>query len=110
MVKVRIHIREQLCILILITNLVALGVLAVSTWFQTVHYLNGDKLDNLRLTANLKAEQVAQDIALLSTSVQSIATREELQSLLGEYNNGNDSSSLVTDLEVGNSLSIAATN
>jgi osomolarity two-component system, sensor histidine kinase SLN1 len=110
MVKVRIHIREQLCILILLTNLVALGVLAVATWFQTVHYLNGDKLDLLRTTANLKAEQVAQDISLLQTSIQSIATREELQFLLGEFNNGNSSSGLVADMEVCTSFFIASPN
>ncbi|OAL33499.1 hypothetical protein AYO20_07185 [Fonsecaea nubica] len=92
--KVHLRIREQLCLIIGLTSLLSLTILTVSIWVQIVDRLNNAKWETLSVTANLKATQVAQDISLLGTSVQSIATRNILQSLLRDYNNGNDTQDL----------------
>ncbi|KIW90981.1 uncharacterized protein Z519_08764 [Cladophialophora bantiana CBS 173.52] len=92
--RFRLHIREQLCLVIGMTSLLSLTILAVSIWVQTVHHLNSAKWETLMVTANLKATQVAQDISLMGTSVQSIATRDILQDLLRDFNNGNHTQDL----------------
>ncbi|EXJ55949.1 hypothetical protein A1O7_08880 [Cladophialophora yegresii CBS 114405] len=102
--RLRVHIRDQLCLLILLTNLLALMVLAVSTWYQSVHYLKQAKAQTLVVTANLKADQVAQQISLFRSSVQQISTRQVLQDFMRDFNNGNHSEqlfdSIKTNLEV----------
>ncbi|KIY04087.1 uncharacterized protein Z520_00779 [Fonsecaea multimorphosa CBS 102226] len=92
--RVRLRIREQLCLVIGLTSLLSLTVLTVSIWTQTVHHMNSVKWETLMVTANLKATQVAQDITLMGTSVQSIATRDVLQDLLRDFNNGNHTQDL----------------
>jgi hypothetical protein len=99
--RLRMKIRDQLCLLILITNLLALMVLAVSTWYQTVHHLRSLKTETLTVTANLKADQVAQQISLFQSSVQQISTRSPLQTFLREFNNGNHSQELYDGIMVG---------
>ncbi|OAP62757.1 hypothetical protein AYL99_01984 [Fonsecaea erecta] len=97
--RVRLHIREQLCLVIGITSLLSLAILAVSIWVQTVNYMNDAKWETLMVTANLKATQVAQDISLMGTSVQSIATRNILQDLLRDFNNGNQTQALYNAIQ-----------
>lgn len=98
--KVRIRIREQLCLLIAITSLLALMVLALSTWFQSRHYLRQSQEQTLQVTANLKADQVAQNLRLFQDSVQFITTRDVLQAYVRSYNNGNTSQELRDALAV----------
>jgi hypothetical protein len=98
--RLRMHIRDQLCLLILITNLLALMVLAVSTWYQSVHHLRHAKAETLVVTANLKADQVAQQISLFRSSVQQISTRQVLQSYMQDFNNGNHSQELYESIKV----------
>jgi hypothetical protein len=98
--QLRMHIRDQLCLLILITNLLALMVLAVSTWYQSVHHLRQAKWQTLMVTANLKATQVAQEISLFRTSVQQISTRSIIQNLMQDFNNGNHSQELYDSIKV----------
>lgn len=101
--KFRIHIREQLCLFIALTNVVALTILTVSVWFQTVQYMKDARKETLTVTANLKATQIAQATSLFRDSVRSISTRENLQSYLGEFNHGNKSDELIRMMEVSSS-------
>lgn len=98
--KFRIHIREQLCLLIALTNVVALTILTVSVWFQTVQYMRNARKETLTVTANLKATQIAQATSLFRDSVASISTRENLQSYVGQFNNGNHTDDIVSSIEV----------
>lgn len=91
---VRIHIREQLCLLILITSLLALMVLAVSTWVQSHHYLQQAREQLLQVTANLKCDQVGQILSLSEESVQSFTNKAAVQSYVSQYDNGNTSQEL----------------
>ncbi|KIW33413.1 uncharacterized protein PV07_00265 [Cladophialophora immunda] len=107
---VRLHIREQLCLVIGLTSLLSLTILAVSIWFQTVHHLNNAKWETLMVTANLKATQVAQDISLMGTSVQSIATRPIIQNLLRDFNNGNHTQDLYDAIQDNLLLALSGGN
>jgi sensor histidine kinase regulating citrate/malate metabolism len=98
--KFRIHIREQLCLLIALTNVVALTVLTVSVWFQTVQYMRNARKETLTVTANLKASQIAQATSLFRDSVRSISTRENLQSYVGQFNHGNHTDEIISSMEV----------
>jgi heme exporter protein D len=98
--KVSIRIREQLCLLIAITSLLALMVLAVSTWVQSRHYLKESRQQTLQVTANLKADQLGQDLRLFQEAVQSITTRDSLQGYVRGYDNGNTTDELRDALAV----------
>ena len=98
--KVRIRIREQLCLLITRTTLLALVILAVSTWVQTSQFMRSARSETLRVTANLKDTQIAQDIDLLRSSVQSVSTRDDIQYSVRDFNNGNRSEELFKSMEV----------
>jgi len=104
--KFRIHIREQLCLLIALTNVVALTILTVSVWFQTVQYMKDARRETLTVTANLKASQIAQATSLFRDSVRSISTRENLQAYVGQFNQGNHSAELTSLMEVSGSCQI----
>lgn len=98
--KIRIRIREQICLLIAITALLALMVLSVSVWVQSHHYISQTRAQTLQVTANMKANQIGQYLTILSDSVGSLATRDRLQELMEEYNSGNATSALRSDLAV----------
>ena len=98
--RVRIRIREQLCLLITITSLLALCVLAVTTWYESHHFITQTRASTLAITANLKAAQVSEAINLYRDIVQAVSTRNAVQSALGQYNSGNVSSDILQDLQV----------
>lgn len=98
--NIRMRIREQLCLLIAITALLALAVLSVAVWIQSRHYMIQTRAMTLQVTANLKADQLAQDIALFSDAVVSITTRDKLQAFMQEFNSGNSSTALTNDFTV----------
>lgn len=100
MAKVRIRIREQLCLLITVTTLVALTILAVSTWVQTARFMRRVRSETLSVTANLKATQLAEDLVMLNDLVQSISTRDTLQDYVHQYNRGNHSDSILHSIQV----------
>ena len=54
----------------------------------------------LSVTADLKATQIAQDLGLYRDLAQAVSTRNGVQGLLKEYNEGNTSATLDLDLEV----------
>lgn len=97
---VRLRIREQLCLLISFACILAIVVLAVSTWFQSRHYLRQSREQILGTVANVKAAQISQNVALINDAVQSVSTRDNLQRSISDYNNGNNSEELIEDMEV----------
>lgn len=100
MAKVRIRIREQLCLLITVTTLVALTILAVSTWVQTARFMRRVRSETLSVTANLKATQLAEDLVMLNDLVQSISTRDTLQDYVHQYTRGNHSDQVLHSIQV----------
>ena len=58
------------------------------------------RAQTLQVTANMKANQIAQYISLFSDSVVSIGTRDKLQEFMQEYNSGNTTVTLRSDLSV----------
>lgn len=98
--KIRIRIREQLSFCIALTNVLALTILTVAVWFQTVRYMKDAREETLSVTANLKAAQISQAISLSRDSVRSISTRENLQLFVTEFNNGNRTDELSRSIEV----------
>lgn len=98
--RIRIRIREQLCLLIALTSLLALMVLSVTTWEESHRFITQTRSGTLAVIANLKADQLAQDLFFCQDLVQAVSTRTTVQSLLVEYNNGNDSEILLNALTV----------
>jgi hypothetical protein len=99
-IRFRVRIREQLCLLILLVSILALTVLGVSMGVQSHRYIKGARADTLQITANLKADQLAQDIALFRDAVQSLTTRDLLQGYLRQFHAGNTTQELRSDLAV----------
>ncbi|KAI9719312.1 MAG: hypothetical protein M1812_003642 [Candelaria pacifica] len=86
----RIPIREQLGLLILLTSLIALAVVAIATWVNNYNFVLGIRSSGLSLTASLKAAQLSSNLLLLQSTVNSIATRVLLQLALQRYDGGNN--------------------
>ena len=84
----RLPIREQLGLLVLLCSLLALMVLAVATWTQNHGFVINIRLSALSLTASLKSAQVSSSLLLFETSVKAITTRIMIQNALERYNNG----------------------
>lgn len=92
--QIRIRIREQLCLLIALTAILALMVLSISVWVQSHHYITRTRAQTLEVTASLKADQLAQDLDLFHDAVVSMTTRENLQTFIKAYNDGNSTDAL----------------
>ncbi|RMZ79352.1 hypothetical protein DV737_g3449, partial [Chaetothyriales sp. CBS 132003] len=92
--QLRIRIREQLCILVAVTSLLALMVLSLSIWISKT----------LSVSANLKATQVSQLLQLYKGLSLSVATRSALQKALGEYGDGNQTIASELELELTDAL------
>ncbi|MCJ1309614.1 Histidine kinase [Agyrium rufum] len=87
----RIAIREQLGLLVLLCCLVSLAVVAVATWVTNYQFVVGIRLSSLSLTASLYSEQLRSNLNLLGSSVQATSTRVLIQNALQRYNSlGND--------------------
>jgi osomolarity two-component system sensor histidine kinase SLN1 len=102
----RIGIREQLGLLVLVTSLVPLVVLALATWFNNYDFTVNIKEGGLSLTASLKASQIAADLLLIQSTCSTIVTRILLQEALRNYYAGNISESNWTNArsDVDNAL------
>jgi osomolarity two-component system sensor histidine kinase SLN1 len=85
----RIGIREQLGILVLVTSLVPLAVLAIATWITNKNFVVESTSNSLTITASLKASQVASDLELIQTTCGTIVTRILLQEAIKAFYRGN---------------------
>lgn len=87
----RIPIREQLGLLILLSSLIGLCVVSVATWISNHNFVLGIRSSRLSLTASLKAAQLASNLNLMQSSANFVTTRSLVQSALQRYNSvGND--------------------
>lgn len=83
--KMRIAIREQLALLILISALVGLAVISVATWVTNHAFVLSVRSARLSLTASLKAAQLASNLDIMQTSANFVATRVLIQTALQRY-------------------------
>jgi len=84
----RIAIREQLVLLVTLTVLVALGVVALPTWFFVHRFVIEVRKDALSLTASLKASRITSELDLVRSNCRTIASRLLIQAGLKEWSNG----------------------
>ncbi|EMC99316.1 hypothetical protein BAUCODRAFT_146280 [Baudoinia panamericana UAMH 10762] len=89
----RIPIREQLGLLILLSSLIGLAVVSVATWISNHNFVLSIRSSRLSLTASLKAAQLASNLNLMQTSANFISNRIVIQNALQRFNDqGNNSS------------------
>ncbi|KAK3115927.1 Histidine kinase osmosensor [Teratosphaeriaceae sp. CCFEE 6253] len=81
----RISIRAQLGLLILLSSLIGLMVVSVATWISNHNFVLAIRSSRLSLTASLKAAQLASNLNLMQTSANFITTRVLIQSALMRY-------------------------
>lgn len=82
----RIPIREQLALLILLSALIGLAVISIATWISNHHFVLSICASRLALTASLKAAQLASNLDLMQTTATFLTTRVIIQSALQRYN------------------------
>lgn len=88
----RIPIREQLALLLLLASAIGLGVISVATWITNYRFVLNVQSSALSIAASLKASQLASNLALIENSAQFLASRVLVQQSLQQYNdNGNNS-------------------
>jgi len=99
---VRIGIREQLGVVVLLFALVPLMVLSVAVWINNHNFVVSVTSSELALTASLKAAQIASDLLIIQSTCSTIVTRILLQNTLRNfYKNptGTNFTSALTDLQ-----------
>lgn len=82
---VRVAIREQLAVLVILAVLVALAIVSIPTWIYVHSFVVGVEAEGLALTASLKASRIAAEIELAQTICQTVATRVLLQRSLVDF-------------------------
>ncbi|KUJ18134.1 uncharacterized protein LY89DRAFT_38710 [Mollisia scopiformis] len=90
-VKMRIPIRIQLGVFVLLCALVPLAVLAIAVWINNYQFVVGVTSNSLTLTASLKAAEIASDLLLIQSTCATIVTRILLQKALKNFYAGNTS-------------------
>lgn len=85
----RIGIREQFGLVVLLTTFVPLAVLAIATWINNHNFVINVTSQSLSLTASLKASQIASDLVLIQSTCATITTRVLIQSALSRFYLGN---------------------
>lgn len=82
----RIPIREQLALLILLSALIGLAVISIATWISNHEFVLSICSSRLSLTASLKAAQLASNLDLMQTTATFLTTRVIIQYALQRYN------------------------
>jgi len=85
----RIGIREQLAVVVLLSALVPLAVLAIAVWINNHNLVVNVTSQELTLTASLKASQIASDLLLIQATCATIVTRILLQQAIKNFYHGN---------------------
>ena len=93
--NIRISVRQQLSLLLILSGCIGLAVLAIATWIANHQFVLNIAGERLETTASLKAAQLAYNLELMQTAATFVTTRAVIQSSLARYNNGsaNDSES-----------------
>ncbi|KAF7953203.1 hypothetical protein EAE96_006418 [Botrytis aclada] len=84
----RIGIRLQLGLVVLVAALVPLIVLALATWFNNYSFTVDVKENALSLTASLKAASVASGLLLIQATCSTIVTRILIQEAIRDFYRG----------------------
>lgn len=103
----RIPIREQLALLILLSALIGLAVISVATWVTNHAFVLDVRSTRLSLTASLKAAQLASNLDIMQTSVGFISSRVLVQSALqryGQQSNNTDANWVRARSDMGSAL------
>ncbi|KAK7561469.1 hypothetical protein IWX47DRAFT_841337 [Phyllosticta citricarpa] len=95
----RIPIREQLGLLVLLTSLLGLAVISIATWVTNHNFVLGIRASRLTLTASLKASQLASNFLLMQSLAGGVASRIVIQDSLKRYNEADASSRADFDWE-----------
>ena len=90
----RIPIREQLLLLILLASLIGLAVLSVATWISNYQFVLNIRSSRLTLTASLKASQLASNLQIMQTAVGFLGSRSSAQHALERYNDDGNNTAL----------------
>jgi hypothetical protein len=94
--EMRVPIRVQLGLLVLLTSMLGLMVLSVATWIYNRNFVIQIKSQGLTLTASLKAAQISSDLTLFETTCATVVTRASLQNALKAFYGGNMTDSVWT--------------
>lgn len=86
----RVGIREQLALLVIVATLVALAIVSIPTWLYVNKFVNDVESSGLALTASLKAARISAEIDLIQTTTNTIATRILLQNAMNRFYGGNN--------------------
>ena len=89
----RIAIREQLGLLILVASLVSLAIVSIASWVSNHEFVLQIRSQRLALVASLKAAQLASNLNLMQTTANFVSTRVLIQLALQRYQQGNGSAS-----------------
>lgn len=86
--KMRIGIRWQFAILIVLASLIGLAVVTIATWITNHNFVLDVSKQSLTTTASLKAAQIASSLLLFESGTRSVGTRVLIQNLLAGLRNG----------------------
>ena len=86
----RISIRAQLAIVLVLSSAVGLATLAIATWVTNHDFVLNVAASRLRTTAVLKSAQIAFNLELMQTAATFLTTRTIIQQALERYNNGSN--------------------
>ncbi|KAB8446219.1 hypothetical protein FH972_025201 [Carpinus fangiana] len=93
----RISIRYQLGVLVLLCILVALAVITAATWVNYYNFVLQIRDQRMSLVASLKASELSSSLSMMETSVAALATRFRLQTALHQFLDGNFSADIWDD-------------
>lgn len=89
----KISLRLQLAVLLVLSGAIGLAVLAIATWVVNHDFVLSVSASRLEITALLKAAQVAYNLELMQIAATFIAARSSIQNALLRYNNGTNTTS-----------------
>lgn len=81
----RIGIREQLGIIVLVASALPLVVLSLAVWYNNYNFVRDIKGQELSLAASLKSDQIASDLLLIQATCTTIVSRVLVQEALRSY-------------------------
>ena len=104
----RVAIREQLALFVLVAVLVALTVVAVPTWLYVNDHIASNLRRGLSLTASLKASRITSQLELIQTSCYTISSRLLIQDALQSYYDTGDAEWNGASIDLTSALSVGA--
>ena len=90
----RIPVRSQLSILLVLSSTIGLATLAIATWCAVHSYVLNVARNGLETAASLKAMELAISLDLMYTSCLYLSAQGLVQQALKRYNNGSDTTAI----------------